>query len=318
MGDNDLVCDYVNDYFEMRRLNGYKLGMEKARILKFFERHNIKFVADLEPRTIVKALEQNLKLPPKSTTFFRNYISDIQKYINLIGINIPIISKFPSRKRFSYKPHIYTREEIVTILETAKTHRPCQNRKPLAPWELIYVYLILLLGTGIRPQEARLLKIRDVNFENNVLVVLDSKNHTDRVVPFHDSVKIHLIKYRDNFLKKKGPDSYFFARYDDKCLNSRWLGERFLEILLKANIKHDENGPRLYDFRHTFCTYKFYEWVLNDINVYGKLPVLSAYLGHKTLTGTEHYLHAAKEFDDFLRKKIDEMRPDIYGVKYEK
>src|SRR5699024_1593482 len=97
----------------------------------------------------------------------------------------------------------------------------------------------LLYGTGLRISEALALKVKDVNLGDDYLVVRDSKNGKERVVPISVSLSAVLkeyLKYRD-LLPFKG--EYFFITLSGcRCSTDRayrW----FRKILAKASISRN-------------------------------------------------------------------------------
>jgi len=71
----------------------------------------------------------------------------------------------------------------------------------------------------------------------------------------------------------------------------------FLQILRGIGLRgtKGERGPRIHDMRHTFAVNRLLAWYCQGVNLGSKLPLLSTYLGHSTVTGTEVYLHATAE-----------------------
>lgn len=62
-------------------------------------------------------------------------------------------------------------------------------------------------------------------------------------------------------------------------------------------------GPRLHDIRHTFAVHCLNNWVLSGEELTAALPVLSRYLGHNGLTGTQKYLQlTAQMYPDIVAK----------------
>jgi integrase/recombinase XerD len=47
------------------------------------------------------------------------------------------------------------------------------------------------------------------------------------------------------------------------------------------------HGPRLHDLRHTFAVHRLEDWYRQGADLGAKLPVLSAYMGHQSLAGTQ-------------------------------
>ena len=61
------------------------------------------------------------------------------------------------------------------------------------------------------------------------------------------------------------------------------------------------HGPRVHDLRHTFAVHSLMQQVRAGADIYCALPILSVYLGHKTLSGTERYVRLTQEmFPDII------------------
>ena len=74
---------------------------------------------------------------------------------------------------------------------------------------LFYQTLIrLLYCTGLRLGEALELKISDIDFTDNIIIVNSGKGNVSRLVPFKASLGKWLINY--NRKKSKPGDTYFF------------------------------------------------------------------------------------------------------------
>lgn len=80
----------------------------------------------------------------------------------------------------------------------------------------------------------------------------------------------------------------------------------FLKIVRELKIRgpQGQRGPRIHDFRHTFAVNRLLEWYREGVNLYAKLPLLSTYLGHTTVTATELYLHATSELLERVGKRF--------------
>ena len=56
--------------------------------------------------------------------------------------------------------------------------------------------------------------------------------------------------------------------------------------------------------RHAFAVGRLVQWYREGANLLAKLPLLSTYLGHSTVTGTELYLHATAELLEQAGKRF--------------
>ena len=57
----------------------------------------------------------------------------------------------------------------------------------------------------------------------------------------------------------------------------------------------DSHGPRLHDFRHAFATGTLVNWYRRGQDPERLPPVLSTYLGHVRVAGTQWYLDGSPE-----------------------
>jgi integrase/recombinase XerD len=61
---------------------------------------------------------------------------------------------------------------------------------------------------------------------------------------------------------------------------------------------------RMRHLRHTFAVNRLLAWHRQGANLLTKLPLLSTYLGHSTVTGTEVYLQATAELLESVGKRF--------------
>lgn len=69
------------------------------------------------------------------------------------------------------------------------------------------------------------------------------------------------------------------------------------------------NQPRLHDLRHSAAVHRVIAWYRSGADLNDLLPKLATYLGHKDLSGTQHYLtmteellaEASRRFEAFAR-----------------
>mgnify|MGYP002508208754 CR=1 FL=1 len=54
--------------------------------------------------------------------------------------------------------------------------------------------------------------------------------------------------------------------------------------------KGKDFGPRIHDLRHTMVCHNIRSWVEAGIPISSRLPILSKYLGHKSIVSTQWYL----------------------------
>jgi integrase len=77
--------------------------------------------------------------------------------------------------------------------------------------------------------------------------------------------------------------------------------------LRTAGLKSEQGrkGPRPYDVRHTFAVHRLLRWYRQRVDLPGRLPWLSTYMGHVNLLGTEDYLTTTPELSAMVSRRFE-------------
>ncbi len=95
------------------------------------------------------------------------------------------------------------RESIIKEKDLSRWYQAVaglKNNKKSSIAESVRDYLLLLLFTGLRREEAARLKWEDINFEEKILTVSDTKNHKPLILPLTDFL-LHLFRKRSKDVK---------------------------------------------------------------------------------------------------------------------
>jgi integrase len=186
---------------------------------------------------------------------------------------------------------------------------------------VLYRALFLVLYcTGLRFGEALRLRIRDVDLRRRVLFIAESKGRS-RWTPFHGSLGVELTRYfraRTQFVGRRAqPEDYVFVGANRCRLPKSTAWGTLSGLYRHAGLKPSTGrvGPRPCDLRHTFAVHRLTRWYRQGVDLHGRLPWLSAYLGHVDLLGTETYLTATPELlalagDRFQRRYAGRKGPE--------
>jgi len=150
-----------------------------------------------------------------------------------------------------------------------------------------------------------------VDLESGVLSVHGAKGRKDRLIPVAHSVLVRLQKYEtfmDMRLGKRTFDAPFFPAPHGGPYKQPGLYKVFRLILQATGIPHRGRGkgPRLHDIRHTFAVHRLEGWYRQGADLAAKLPFLAAYMGHKTLAGTQRYLRLTPNVFGDIAPRLDE------------
>ncbi len=195
-------------------------------------------------------------------------------------------------------PYIYTVEELRRLL-AATDH--LANPASALQAVTFRTLLLVLYGTGLRIGEALALTLNDVQLDEQLLIVRDSKCFKTRLVPMGPRLTAHLSAYlnrRHQLPRPTGDASACFATRTGQRLCYSRVQRVFQRLRRLANIRRDDGAryqPRLHDIRHTAATHRVQAWYREGIDVQLLLPHLATYLGHVDLTHTQRYLTLTPE-----------------------
>jgi integrase len=203
-------------------------------------------------------------------------------------------SFLPRRNRLA--PHIYSRKEVRQIMAATERIGPCGSLRPAVVANVVG----LLYATGLRIGEALKLTLGDVDLQRRVLLVRETKFYKSRHVPLSCSVTTQLqayVRQRRGAGFSTAADSPFFVNLRGRRYGPSGFTALFVGLLRKIGLRgpRGQRGPRVHDLRHSFAVSRLLAWYREGANLSAKLPLLSIYLGHSTVTCTEVYLHATAE-----------------------
>lgn len=303
-------------FIKMKRSLGCKYYSEE-RMLANFDRFLLAEFPDLGENEITQeAIERwDTKRPHESSKTHSSRKLVLRKfceYSAMQGYNI-----FVSREKARYKsistfvPHIYSDDELKRFFMAVDNHT---RRKVMLSNTLFYPTLFrLLYCCGLRLMEALNLLVSDVDLEKRTLLIRDTKFGKDRNVPFGEELAKTLERYlRISHFSK--PSDYFFTSPRGGRYSGKTVGAAFHEFREKAGIYHGgrNKGPRIHDFRHTFAVTRLKKWFDEGADIQTKLPVLSAYLGHCDLRGTQRYLRLTSQMYPRITRLFEDKFGDVF------
>lgn len=215
-----------------------------------------------------------------SAPTINKYIRSIRAFFNYLHsvdyiMNNPMefVEKMVEEKRI---PRTLSHEHVTALLNAPDRGSPIGYRN--------YVFMLLVLDTGIRLDEALNLHIHDIYWEEQTMKVF-GKNRKERIVPFGDFVYLHLIQYVE--MRPVSDSSVFFLNIEGKPLKRRTIQEEITEYGAQANIQ----GVRVscHTLRYTFAR----NYALNG----GCVVSLMRIMGHRSL-------HMAKLYTEMFQADI--------------
>ncbi len=218
------------------------------------------------------------------------------RYLSHFDPRTCLISRQSLPHRTRHAPYIFTPQQVRTIMARARRIGPPGSLRPM----LLSTLIGVLAATGLRIGEALKLTLTDVDLTHRVLLIRQTKFNKSRHVP----ISVSTARALSVFLNQRQAAGFptvstapVFVNPDGQAYSEARICSLFLEILRTSGLRGPvgTRGPRLHDFRHTFAVQRLVTWYRQGATLAAKLPLLSTYLGHTTLTGTEVYLQATAE-----------------------
>ena len=208
----------------------------------------------------------------------------------------------------NYKPVIFTDEEINLLFQTIDEEKNKHiNHKSYKVYYNYSIIFRLLYACGLRISETLKIEVKDINFNENTINIIDSKKHISRLVVFSDSMKQCLLDYINLF---KIIDGLLFKNLRGNSIRKEQLRRFYNRILINSNLN---KNAHIHDLRHCFCNKAFNQMLEKGYAENVVIVYLYKYMGHKTIAETEYYLH----FTDYNKNKLLETNDTFSKELYE-
>lgn len=292
------LAEAVDSYLALKRSLGAVFSAE-ARILRSFARALGDIPLDEIDQEVTYAFCRGTGPPTRWWERKHYTLRDFFLYLVTRGhlSASPLLELAPRIPR-SFEPHIYSREELQRLLDS--TEILADNRYPLQH-TIFRTLLLVLYGAGLRPSEALRLRCCDVDLDDRVLAIWDTKFFKSRLVPIGTALTVALHTYgnaRKDLPMSAGAHSAFFASRTGDAISLSRLEKVFARLRKHAGIRSLPSArwqPRLHDMRHSFAVHRLTAWYREGADVQACLPSLSTYLGHANISGTQAYLTMTPE-----------------------
>jgi integrase len=231
-------------------------------------------------------------------------VRQLAEYMNKRGILAYVAPKIKNIDNNGFAPYIFSNNELAALFTAADARRENvvrPNNHYALPTMMRMIY-----ACGLRRSEIVKLRICDVDLEDGVITVRNTKFGKDRLVPLHPKFQQALREYTEKELNSVTDfNKPFFPTTTGKFYASSSIYKAFRKFLDDADISHGgkDKGPRVHDLRHTFAVNCLKKWVKDGNDITSAIPYLAAYLGHTHLRHSQVYLRlTADMFPDIVSK----------------
>ena len=182
-------------------------------------------------------------------------------------------------------PKILSREDVETLIATARGNETSEGLRLLCMLEILY-------ASGLRVSELVTLPLATVKNREGFMLV-KGKGQKERLAPLNEPAREAIktwLDVREEFLPT-GPSRghaerfLFPSRAAEGHLTRRRCHQMLKELALKANIDPDKLSPHV--LRHAFATHL--------VEGGADLRSVQTMLGHSDIATTQIYTHVAKD-----------------------
>ena len=273
------LSEALRDYLGLRRALGHKLAEHERQLTRFVARLDAAgavFVTVAD--TLAFVLDPDLD--PASTTPAKRLMAvrGFARYLSAIDprTEVPpagLVCCRPGRR----VPYLFSDEDVAAVVRAARALTPFAFRA-----ETLACLIVLLAVTGMRVGEALRLDCCDLDWDQAVIKVRDTKFGKGRDVAVSASTAEALAAYRCRRDSRKPPTTRLFVSLAGTPVIYSNFACAFRQAVRAAGVGADGPiRPRVHDLRHSFAVRTLVGWYRAGLDAEALLPRLSTYLGHR-------------------------------------
>lgn len=203
-----------------------------------------------------------------------------------------------------------TPEELDNFFK-ALNELPCHTklqRIEAMTWTVIFR---MYYSLGMRPMEARMLGVDDVDTDDGVVQIRNTKGYRQHLVAADDNLRRLLRRY-DNLMRTVFPNrETFFVLKNGKGVKCSTLNSRFQKLWKKYNSRKCV----VYHFRHNYAIENINSWInMGYDQRWDSLLCLSRSMGHSKLKNTLYYYSLAPQYANELKSLSEDNLRDIIPI----
>lgn len=311
---HSVYAPLLNQYIAFKRSYGLKFRMEYA--LK--ELDDFFFITGASTLGVTREQAElwGRRRPNEADSNLSKRILNLNGFCRyLINVGYPSFVPQLRKPHSTFTPRILTHGELAELFK-ATDERAVERRTQSSSShsKLFPVALRLLYATGMRAGELVGLTVEDVDLHEGTILIRESKNGKDRLIPISDSMLEILKGYSGRYNFCAHASMPFFRRRDGKPCRRNSLYAQFRVCIEMAGIHHEGrgNGPRLHDVRHTAAVHSMAAMADAGLDLYYCLPLLAKYLGHSSLESTQKYVRLSEEYFPGVLTDANSIAPSIF------
>jgi integrase len=256
-----------------------------------------------------------IQLRPGESTTNRygrvNTAKNFLRYLSNNGYDV-YVTRDVATGNTDFTPHIYSYDEVERYFSAVDSFDSRKNRKAKIQFPVLFR---LLYCCGTRINETLGIRKMDVDIDAGILKLFETKNNCERYIVLGEDMKTLMRQFADKSFYLLADDEYIFTNANGGRYGGDGLYDYHREFLRLAGIPYigGGEGPRVHDWRHTFSVYAFKRMVDSGLDMYVALPILSTYLGHKSIYATERYVRLTMSMFPYIEEKFKAKAETVFG-----
>ncbi len=278
--DSRSNSDWVLALENYLKLKGYS-----PKTVKSYRNHLSRFLEYSQGRydkeTIYRYLLEQLEVKLCSHTHANQAINAIKQHLIQRGLfSFASEIELPRPKREHKLPKVMSKEEVQQVLAVTENlkHRTA---------------LMVAYSCGMRVGEVSTLRINDIDYSRNLVLIRQGKGRKDRIAP----LSARLISQLEQYLARYRPLTYVFENPDA----SGPISDRTLQVVFNRAVEKVGIDKTLsfHSLRHSFATHLLESGV--------DLRYIQELLGHKNSKTTEIYTHVSNTSLQRIVNPLDQL-----------
>ena len=234
--------DAITDYLSLRRSLGFKLRDMATGLTEFASFLEQKAAPYITTALALEWAMQHVDHQPITWAQRLGFVRAFARHWSATDprTEIPPAGLLPFRAQ-RVRPYLYTEEEIQRLLAAAKRLSPSSG---LRPWTYHCLFGLLAVS-GLRISEAIKLERKDVDLNEGLLIIRQTKFNKSRLVPLHVSTRDVLAEYaqrRDWFLPTQSSPCFLLNDHN-RCLESSTGAEPFISSRVRLACVERSTTP---------------------------------------------------------------------------
>ena len=277
-----------NKYLEYCRQRNLRQGT-----INHYRQSYVQFFKFFEPSTPIEEIDEDaykryvlyLRSTLNNDVSINSYLRDFITTMHYL-MNEGYIQSYKMQAIKVDKSHIetYNEQELQLLLK-----KPNIKKCSFIEYQA-WVMTNFLFSTAVRQRSLMYIKVKDIDFDNNVVYVNVTKNRKPLIVPLNQTM-VNILREYLKYRNHKTDDDYLFCN----VFGQQLVKSTCYHMLYEYNKRRGVETTGIHRYRHTFAK----QWILSGGNVVS----LSQLLGHSSLEITQNYIHllvsdVAKQVDE--------------------